>query len=29
VQHDEPDIDLLVENFGVFARAVTSPTVTA
>ncbi len=29
VQHDEPDIDLLVENFGVFARAVTAPTVTA
>jgi glutamate-1-semialdehyde 2,1-aminomutase len=23
VQHDEPDIDLLAENFGVFARAVT------
>jgi glutamate-1-semialdehyde 2,1-aminomutase len=23
VQHDEPDIDRLVENFGVFARAVT------
>jgi glutamate-1-semialdehyde 2,1-aminomutase len=22
VQHEEPDIDLLVENFGVFARAV-------
>jgi glutamate-1-semialdehyde 2,1-aminomutase len=25
VQHDEPDIDRLVDNFGTFARAVTSP----
>jgi glutamate-1-semialdehyde 2,1-aminomutase len=24
VQHDEPDIDRLVENFGVFARAVSA-----
>src|SRR6516165_10696078 len=29
VQHDEQDIDRLVENFGVFARAVSAPTVTA
>jgi hypothetical protein len=25
VQHDEADIDRLVENFGTFARAVTAP----
>jgi glutamate-1-semialdehyde 2,1-aminomutase len=29
VQHDEADIDRLVENFGTFARAVTGPRNTA